>query len=176
MESTLGSRHPFRKDSQEVHLHPGVWETNPNFHCGSERVDALLGPCRPTIAESTTLREAARLMESEDMDHVVVTDPAGRPLGYLGIHCMLRHLREEEAPLPHDTLAGKRMRPFQRTLLMTSLFRETMDVLIGSQEGVIPVVDGAGVLVGSLSSRDLLRAISSQLEQSLLLDWIPTAK
>ena len=143
-----------------------------------------------SIPCAMTVREAAAVLTDKEISAVPVIDEAGRPIGVLTHTDIVRHERHKTIFVPRDTknfrgaeltLATGEHLPggFEVEITDSTLVRNIMTPTIlavpedASVERVLTdflafkvhhlfVVDEAGVLVGVISTFDILRKISSK--------------
>jgi CIC family chloride channel protein len=114
----------------------------------------------PTLPLHSSFSEIARLFLSHRVNHLYVVDQAGCFLGAISLHDIKPFLQQAElarivlaSDIIHDNFP--RLRPEQN-------LSECLGQFSGVNAERLPVVDGAGRLIGSLSKGDLLLALSEQ--------------
>ncbi len=124
---------------------------------GETRVADLMRSKPLVLAPTTRFSEIARMFLNTAVNNLYVVDGEGRFLGAVSLHDIKPHLGEPE--LAELVLARDILREdFPRVVL-----NQPLTAALGGFMGVVaerlPVVDGAGVLLGSLSKGDLLLAL-----------------
>ncbi len=134
----------------------------PDPHVSMLRVGDLMKPDPPCIGERAHFGDAARFFVSNRYNYLYVTDGAKRFRGAISLHDMKPFLHDEE--VANLALALDVMQEEFPLLTPHHTLGEAME-RFGRHDGErLPVVfdEGDPVLLGSLSKRDLLLAMSEQ--------------
>ncbi len=142
------------------------------------RVRDVMTPSPTTVSPSTPVRECVRLLLSLGLRCLIVTDPAGRPMGIVtqgdlvdrgGLPVRLGLLAELEEASVSDALGSVASEP-ARAIMSSPVERVQADDLVTeaaarmAATGLkrLPVVDKDGRLAGMLSRIDLFRVITRE--------------
>jgi len=134
----------------------------------------LMSPNPVSIAETATLREALALLTDKGFSAAPVIDEAGRPVGVLSRTDLLIHQREcvhhlpvarEGETIPEGFEVEDVDRTSVRDVMTPVVFsvepettsRAVVNQLLGLNVHRLFVVDEAGILVGVISTVDVLR-------------------
>lgn len=125
----------------------------------------IMSPHPVTVAPTTSVREAARLLQTLDVRHLPVVDEEGTLVGMLSD----RDLRAVALPyLVGGELAGNvdaMLGTTVGTLMSGDVISveteddvsDVVELMLEHKIGAVPVVDGDGALVGIVSYVDVLR-------------------
>ena len=113
------------------------------------------------------VNEAARAMTQLDLDHIPVIEQDGKLVGLLTFTCLARVVRFGLETLRPGASVRDVMVENPVTIGPETELREALDTLRVHRFRFLPVVNPEGILLGSISSRDVLRVMSPQLEASL---------
>ena len=153
---------PEKEDqSPRLWLLEDAWDPS----CGT--VSSLMAKEKFTLSPDASVHEAARAMNKLDLDHIPVIESNGALVGLLSFTCLARVVRFGLETLNPGARVKDVMVKNPVTILPHTELREALDTLRVHRFRFLPVVDQAGILLGSVSSRDLLRVMSPQLEASL---------
>ncbi len=120
----------------------------------------LLKSDPPTVAPTARFAEIARLFLSVRVNNVYVTNASGRFLGAVSLHDIKPYLGEPG--VAELVLAGDIVREDFPRLNPDQILSEALGKFLGNDVQRLPVVDAAGLLVGSISKNDLMLAIVEQ--------------
>ncbi len=125
----------------------------------------LMTPDVVTISMDDTLRGAQQTFAKRRFHHLIVTD-GGRAVGVISDRDLLKHLspfvgvRFSERAQDTETLR-KRIHQIMTRKLVSVLPdaspAEAARLLLTHRVSCLPVIDGSGILMGILTSRDLIR-------------------
>ena len=146
---------------------PRLWllENNWDPSCGT--VSSLMAKERFTLSPDAGVNEAARAMTQLDLDHIPVIEQDGKLVGLLTFTCLARVVRFGLETLRPGASVRDVMVENPVTIGPETELREALDTLRVHRFRFLPVVNPEGILLGSISSRDVLRVMSPQLEASL---------
>jgi CBS domain-containing protein len=167
-------------------------QKSPRLALQAETAAELMTPNPISVDEKATVREAVALLIDKGYTAAPVIDAAGRPVGVLSRTDILVHDREtfEHVPQAPEFYSRSELkastgeplgRGFQvekvdrtrvRDLMTPAVFcvdpetpaSKVIADLVGLNVHRLFVVDDAGVLVGVISSQDILRHLSPDLE------------
>jgi CBS domain-containing protein len=108
------------------------------------------------VRPATSLAVAQRIMERKHIRHLPVVDE-GRLVGILSDRDLLRY--EGSLMDGLDTPAGTAMTPAPITCLITTTVSRVAQLMLDHKIDAVPVVDTAGLLVGLVTSSDLLQLL-----------------
>ena len=135
--------------------------------------DIMVANVRTVFPETPALR-AAEVMARSRIRHLVVTDADGKVLGVFTQRDVLKHLspwlsKVASAPQePPRCEVRDLMSTPPITIAPDALAQEAAAILASKAVGCLPVVDDEGLLVGVLSSTDLLTSVAcNQLPTAL---------
>jgi arabinose-5-phosphate isomerase len=121
----------------------------------SERVSQVMAACAmPMVGRDHPLLEAVEVLDRGGVGTLVVVDDAGRVLGVITDGDIRRALVRGRLDLSRPVETIMTVNPL--TIPQTSYLEEAIDLM--EQRGItsLPVVDGAGMLVGILHIHDIL--------------------
>lgn len=123
-----------------------------------DSVQSLMREDPPRLSPEASFAEVARRFVASRVNHLYVVDENGRFLGVVSLHDIKSHLND-----PH--IAGLvRARDLLREDFHRLAPDQNLGAALGQFQGVnaerLPVVDDAGVLVGSLAKTDMLLALA----------------
>ena len=110
----------------------------------------------PSVAPATSFVDAMREMSAKGIGCTAIVDAAGRPVGIFTDGDLRRQI--ERGIDMRALTVGAVMTPNPRRVRAEQLAVEAADVMEVAKITSVLVVDEAGVLVGALTSNDLLRA------------------
>ena len=110
----------------------------------------------PSVAPGTSFVDTMREMSAKGIGCTAIVDAAGRPVGIFTDGDLRRRI--ERGIDMRALTAGEVMTPNPRRVRAEQLAVEAADVMETGKVTSVLVVDEAGVLVGALTSNDLLRA------------------
>jgi CBS domain-containing protein len=116
-----------------------------------------------SVCEHATVREAAVFLTARGFSAAPVIDAAGRPIGVLSRADIVRHVRNDRPHSGDSSLTAVRDIMSSDMLFVrpdTSL-EEIVDTLLGQKIHRLFVVDSDGVLIGVISTFDVLRHFQS---------------
>jgi CBS domain-containing protein len=126
----------------------------------AETAEDLMTSNPVSVSENTTSREAASLLTYREINAVPVINQAGRPIGVLSRADLLRH--------DHDgaeiATAAKLMTPTVIAVAPKDSALEVVAKMAAFKIHHMFVVDAAGVLVGVISSFDVVRKLRREQE------------
>ena len=153
---------PEKEDqSPRLWLLEDAWDPS----CGT--VSSLMAKEKFTLSPDASVHEAARAMNKLDLDHIPVIENNGTLVGLLTFTCLARVVRFGLETLKPGASVKDVMVKSPVTILPQTELKQALDTLRVHRFSFLPVVDQAGLLLGSVSSRDLLRVMSPELEVSL---------
>jgi acetoin utilization protein AcuB len=120
-----------------------------------------------TISTYSTVREAARLLQTLDIRHLPVVDEEGslvgmlsdRDLRSLALPQMVGGEYSGDVQLGLDSRVASLMTADVLSVEAEDDVSTVVDVMLENKVGAVPVVDGDGALVGIVSYVDILREL-----------------
>lgn len=121
----------------------------------------LMTPRAPSIRENATIAEAVTLFADRGVGAAAVIDEAGRPVGVVSRTDLLIHEREQTrsgsgSAAPDASLVRDLMTPAVFAVPLEYPAENLVADLLRLKVHQLFVVDSAGVLVGIVSSQDIL--------------------
>ena len=161
----LEQRYEVAKETQ--HHSPRLWVVDAHWEPSCGTVQSLMAGEQFTLPPNTTIRDAAIAMNRHDLDHVSIVDSQGKLLGLLTFTCLVRLIRYGLIDPGPDSLIEDVMIKTPVVVGPATTLTDALNVLRQHRFHYLPVTDENGYLLGSVSSRDLLRVVSHRLETSL---------
>ncbi|MEN9402075.1 MAG: hypothetical protein RL091_778 [Verrucomicrobiota bacterium] len=127
---------------------------------GRNEVAALMKSNPPVIPPQATFTDIARMFLTVRVNNLYVVDADGRFLGAVSLHDIKPYLTDPH--IAHLVVAGDLLHEDFRRLGPRQSLSEALDLFIGVEVERLPVVGGAGRLVGSLAKTDMLLALAEQ--------------
>ena len=124
---------------------------------GPTRVGELMKRKPPTLGRSARFAEIARMFLSMRVNNLYVTDAEERFLGAVSLHDIKPYLGEPE--LAELVIASDILREDFPQVGPEATLSEALGRFLNFEGERLPVVDGAGKLLGSLAKGDLLLAL-----------------
>ena len=153
--------------NETQHHTPRLWVVDAHWKPACGTVQSLMAREQFTLSPTTTVKEAAVAMNQYDLDHVSVVDSHGKLRGLLTFTCLVRLIRYGLTdPGPDSSIEDVMIKAPVAVGPETTL-TDALNVLRQHRFHYLPVIDKNGYLMGSVSSRDLLRVVSHRLETSL---------
>ena len=153
--------------NETQHHTPRLWVVDAHWKPSCGTVQSLMAREQFTLSPTTTIREAAVAMNQHDLDHVSIVDSQGKLLGLLTFTCLVRLIRYGLTDPGPDSLIEDVMIKTPVVVGPATTLSDALNVLRQHRFHYLPVIDENGYLMGSVSSRDLLRVVSHRLETSL---------
>lgn len=130
---------------------------------------SAMTPSPDCASPGEPLSRAASRMIERGIRHLPVVDEAGRVIGMLSdrdVRTLLGDpvaaLRRRRAPIGEDLTVGSAMTPDPARVAGDAPLSDALAILVDRRVGALPVVNGAGALVGILSYLDVLRALGPE--------------
>jgi chloride channel protein, CIC family len=117
----------------------------------------LIKPNPPTVQPTARFADIARLFLSIRFNNIYVINEQGQFLGAVSLHDIKPYLGE--SGVAELVLAGDILREDFPRIKTDQALSEAMGMFFGSDVQRLPVVDGNGLLLGSLSKNDLMLAL-----------------
>ncbi len=128
------------------------------------KVQDLVKPNPPLVPPTARFAEIARLFLSVRVNNVYVTTSEGRFLGAVSLHDIKPYLGEPG--VAELVLAGDILREDFPRVKPEQALNEALGLFFEHDVQRLPVVDDAGILLGSLSKNDLMLAIVEKGKRS----------
>ncbi len=129
-----------------------------------DTVQSLMRRDPPRLAPGASFTDIARQFVESRVNHLYVTDEAGRFVGAVSLHDIKPHLND---PLIANVVrACDLVREDFRRLESGQPLGAALEQFVGLAAERLPVVDEAGVLVGSLAKTDMLLALAERRQGS----------
>ena len=126
----------------------------------SHSVAQVMQPATAVLSARTPIGDTVRYFLEHEAASAYVTDGAGRFAGTISIHDIKDPSVHELGPL---VVAADLADAHVHTAAPEDTLADCIDEFILSANDELPVVDAAGMLVGIVSRRDILRVYSSEL-------------
>lgn len=168
MQNALAEKWVNLPSNEPEHGSPRLWavqDHQEDFSCGT--VKALMATERFTLHPNATVIEAAAAMERLDLDHVPVIQTDGKLVGLLTYTCLVRLIRFGMDALRTESLVRDVMVENPVCIAPDLLIVDALSTLRAHRFRFLPIVDETGILLGSVSSRDILRVMTHALDEAL---------
>lgn len=122
-------------------------------------IDRIMTPNPTTLGPAESAANAQALLESDGIHHIPVVDN-GRLVGIVSSADLLKlYMLDEQGSLSCHATVAQIMEPSPMVLAETAMLRDAAEKLIAGGFHALPVVDADHVLVGIVTSTDLIDAL-----------------
>lgn len=127
-----------------------------------KRIGDLIKREPVTVPPSTSIREAVKLMNSENIGSVIITDPEGRVLGIFTERDLVRVIAEG---VSLDSSIGGVMTKNPVVIHEDEPVSKAVNIMAEKRIRHLPIVDRRGVLKGIVTARDITETFKRYLEE-----------
>jgi CBS domain-containing protein len=130
-----------------------------------------------TIADSTSIRDAASILREKNIGALLVNDENGRPRGLVTEREIVHHVAERGSDMS-DVPVSEVLQPAMRTCREDDSVRDAMEVMTVYRARHLPVTDELQHVVGIISIGDVIKHRLNELEteKNVLRDIVTAAK